>query len=407
MKATKKLFALFLAFTLLFLTACNNKPADSTIGTGNPQNPVTPNELELKDMIVCNVNKGSIDLPSRIVYQKNGQIYYYSKVDGQAYVYCFDPLCNHEGLNCLANPSDPQILGWSFENTLFINNRFYTQTPYGKIVSFSFDGTDKKIEYDAGYALEMANQIGWGSNPISCGPYIYFTQRADETGEPHTLRFHVETGKFEDLTAITENYIYPYFVYNGELYGTSNDYKTWIKSDLEVKSCKEIDEIPFSSKFFGSQFFITSYDENRNAIGIRIYDMKTGESEILTNETIGIDHPAYILYVDENYIYFYQKERIYIGDRLDKDEVIPYKKENDGSIYRINHDGSGLVCIYEEAEFEITGFEAAISGNQFLVKGHNIRVHDLQVETWDNGLLVGTIGADGKIDSLDPVEVVE
>ena len=111
--------------------------------------------------------------------------------------------------------------------------------------------------------------------------------------------------------------------------------------------------------------------------------------------------------MDENYIYFYQKERIYIGDRLYKDEVIPYKKENDGSIYRINHDGSGLVCIYEEAEFEITGFEAAISGNQFLVKGHNIRVHDLQVETWDNGLLVGTIGADGKIDELKPVEVIE
>ncbi len=48
-----------------------------------------------------------------------------------------------------------------------------------------------------------------------------------------------------------------------------------------------------------------------------------------------------------------------------------------------------------------------ITGNQFLVEGRNVRVRDNQVETWDKGVLVGTIGADGKIDELKPVEVVE
>jgi hypothetical protein len=76
-------------------------------------------------------------------------------------------------------------------------------------------------------------------------------------------------------------------------------------------------------------------------------------------------------------------------------------------LYRVNHDGTGLVCIYEEDEFEITGYEIVIIGDQILIKGQNIRVRDNQVEMWDKGLLVGTIGADGKIDSLDPVEVVE
>ena len=65
----KKLFALLLAFSCLFLTACNQKPADSTTGTGNPQNQVQPNELEVKDTIVYNLNEGFIDLPSRIIYQ--------------------------------------------------------------------------------------------------------------------------------------------------------------------------------------------------------------------------------------------------------------------------------------------------------------------------------------------------
>ena len=83
------------------------------------------------------------------------------------------------------------------------------------------------------------------------------------------------------------------------------------------------------------------------------------------------------------------------------------EKTNNGSIYRVNHDGTGLVCIYEEADFEITGRVAVITGNQFLVEGRNVRVRDNQVETWDKGVLVGTIGADGKIDELKPVEVVE
>ena len=102
----KKLLALLLALSCLFLTACNNNPADSTTGTGtdNSKNEGTVNELELKDTIVYNLNMGFIDIPSRIVYQA-GKVYYYSKADGKAYVYCFDPLCEHNDGYCLANPT--------------------------------------------------------------------------------------------------------------------------------------------------------------------------------------------------------------------------------------------------------------------------------------------------------------
>ncbi len=394
----KKLFALLLAFSCLFLSACNNNSANSTTGTGNPQNPTQPNETELKDTIIYNKTRNFIDLPSRIVYADGGMVYYYSKADGKAYVYCFDPLCEHDEDDCLAT------IGLDFGYTFFINDRFYYHTGFGQIISFSFDGTDKKIEYNTEYDISMN---AWG-HCMAFGPYIYIDLRsyASEDGIAHTLRFNVETGEMEDLTEKTGNYIYPSFFYNGVLYGYDQGVGL-LKSDLNLTSCEEIERIPTSIQYLGSRFFGTALDENNNEIGINIYDMKTGESEIITNETIGIENAPYILYVDENYIYFYQVEGIYIGDRLYKDEVRPYNKGNDGSIYRINHDGSGLVCIYEEAEFEITGLEAVISGNQFLIAGHNIRVHDLQVEAWDAGLLAGTIGADGKIDRLDPVEVVE
>ncbi len=410
----KKLFALLLALTMLFLTACNNNPDDSTLGTGtgtgstsNTQNQAQPSELELKDTIVFNLNNGFVDLPSRVVFEMSvdyGKIYtlYYNKADGNAYAYCFDPLCKHEEGTCLANPSE---FGWSFNYTLFINNRFYTQTPYGKIVSYAFDGTDMRIEYDAGYDPKMANQIGWTSNPVAFGPYIYINQRKDEKGNPNTLRFNTETGEMENLTEKTGNYIWPTFFYNGEIYGRNSN-MLWAKSDINVNYCEEIEAIPVSEHYVGSRFFGLAVDEDWNDIGIEIYDMKTGESQILTNEMLGIEHGAGIVGVDENYIYFYEREQIYLGEELYKDKLMKKYKGNDGSLYRVNHDGTGLVCIYEEDDFEITGYEIVISGNQFLIEGRNVRVRDNTQEIWDNGLLVGTIGADGKISELKPVEVV-
>ena len=129
----KKLFALLLALSCLFLTACNNNPADSTLGTGtgtgtgttNSPNQSQPNELELKDTIVSNITRDFIDLPSRVVYEQGGTTYYYSKADGKAYVYCFDPLCKHDNGYCLAAPQSEETLGFHF-GYLFLSTTVFT-----------------------------------------------------------------------------------------------------------------------------------------------------------------------------------------------------------------------------------------------------------------------------------------
>ena len=406
----KKLFALLLALTMLFLTACNNNPADSTLGTGtgtgtsNTQNQAQPNELELKDTIVSNITRDFIDLPSRVVYEQGGTTYYYSKADGKAYVYCFDPLCEHDNGYCLAAPQSEETLGFHFGYTFFINNRFYYHTGYGQIISFAFDGTDKKIEYDAEYDLSAIPGNPWGPC-MAVGPYIYIDLRSfgSEDGKAHTLRFNVETGEMVDLTEKTGNYISPVYFYNGMLYG----YKSgvgYLKSDLDLNYCEEIEQLYATNFSSGSRFFKIVCDQD-GIVKIRAYNMQTEMFEYW--EIPGLEKSSNIICLDDEYIYFYQKESIYLGDRWVKDELKPYSKTNNGSIYRINLDGTGLICIYEEDEFEITGQEAVIAGDKILIEGHNIRIRDNQVETWDSGVLVGTIGADGKIDCLDPVEVVE
>ena len=402
----KKLLALLLALSCLFLTACNNNPAVSTTGTGtgNPGNPTQPNELELKDTIVSNITRDFIDLPSRVIYETNGTVYYYSKADGKVYVYCFDPLCEHDNGYCLADPLSEETLGFNFEDLFFINNRFYYHTGVGQVISFAFDGTDKKIEYDAEYDLSAISGNPWGKC-TAIGPYIYIELRsyASEDGKAHTLRFNVETGEMVDLTEKTGNYIYPSFFYNGMLYGYGQGIER-VKTDLDLTYCEEIEQLYTANFFSGSRFLRIVCDQDGIA-KISAYNMQTEALE--TYEIPGLEKSSNILCVDDEYIYFYQKESIYLGDIWHKDELKPCYKTNDGSIYRVNLDGTGLVCIYEEEDFEITGQEAVIAGDKILVKGENIVVRDNKIERWDSGLLVGTIGADGKIDELKPVEVVE
>jgi hypothetical protein len=297
-----------------------------------------------------------------------------------------------------------ETLGFFFEYLFFINNRFYYHTGFGQIISFSFDGTDKKIEYDAEYDLSAIFGGPWG-NCTAIGPYIYIELRSfgSEDGKAHMLRFNVETGEMEDLTEKTGNYILPAYFYNGMLYG----YKSgagYLKSDLDLTSCEEIEQL-YTTKFFSGSRFLRIVRDQDGIAKISAYNVQTEALEAY--EIPGLEKSSNILCVDDEYIYFYQKESIYLGDRWYKDELKASFKTNNGSIYRVNLDGTGLVCIYEEDEFEITGQEAVITGDKILVEGRNVRVRDNQIETWDSGVLVGTIGADGKIDELKPVEVIE
>ena len=149
----KKLFTLFLALALLFLTACNtatppvstdangstisgNQTEGSNTGTGNGTNgteaPVGDNWLDAYrgKVVSASYLNDFIDIPSRIIFEASvegagsyggSMVYnfYYSKADGKAYIYCFDPLCNH--MECMAGPANNIYLAWSFYNTFFYN----------------------------------------------------------------------------------------------------------------------------------------------------------------------------------------------------------------------------------------------------------------------------------------------
>ncbi|MBR5187757.1 MAG: hypothetical protein IKW18_04720 [Clostridia bacterium] len=425
----KKILSLLLACMMLFLTACNQTPSDGT-GTGSQpsgsQNQEIFNEITLKDTIIKHGGQEMIDTPSRILFYANSAgsgseayTFYYSKADGKAYAYCFDPLCDHGGGKCLANPSNwtENIVEYQISQLFFINNRFYGVARHGQIYSFAFDGSDMKIEYgQSSYSLEEVNsmQFNWDPNFRSCGQYIYIRQRADENGNPHTLRYNTETKKMEDLTEQTGNYISPMFFYNGEIYGYDINH-LWAKTDMELKEITSIETLKVTA-FYGSKFFYTVFDstdyKTSKAIGLEVHDMKTGEKTLLSNEMLGIENPPNytIAAVDENYIYFYPYKKSKIGIHVDgKGREFDVYKYNEGKLYRVKHDGTECVCIYDNPNFAFgsSSDDAAIVGDKLLIWGNEYSFDENGYVKKDvQRLKVGTIGPDGTIDKFEDVELI-
>ena len=418
----KKLFSLLLACMLLFLTACNQTPPNET--TNNSQNQEKPEDSVLKDTIIKDYHYDFIDTSSRILFVNPispKYTCYYSKADGKAYVYCFDPLCDHSGEKCLANPH--QLNNWGanlpefkFRCTFFINNRFYTMTRHGQIYSFAFDGSDLQIEYGpTSYTIEELNtlQFTWDENPYAYGKYIYIRINADENGNPRTLRFNTETKEMEDLTEKTGNAIMMRFFYNEEIYGLDAKLRTWVKADLDLKKMEPIEEQPTTSQFYGSVFFDFAYEridsKTDKYLGIQSYDMKTGETKIITNEMLGLEeaNQCVVASVDETYIYFYQYKKVLLGERETHWGVQPISKYNEGKLYRVKHDGTECTLIYDNPNFEFNSREAVICGNQIILEGSEYSVEaDGYVVCTSSGMQIGTMGEDGKIEKFKPIELV-
>ena len=416
----KKLFSLFLTLALLFLTSCNmNPPVDigkTTLGTPNESENVKPWLETLQDQIIDISSNKLIDLPSRIVFQASQNFYYYySKVDGKAYVYCFDPLCNHTNYTCLANPGS-FLDGFSFTNTAFINDCFYCMTQYGKIYSFAFDGSDKKLEYDAGYNADMLVSKSIWQTMIAYGPYLYIASKEHES--PHTLRFNVETKEMEDLTEKTGNYIYPYFFYNGMVYGQGDNtvaVNAFYQADLDLQTVERIEDIP-SDQYAGSILIGNVYrdresiEDQPEKIGISFYDMKTGEQRIVTKEELGLDYYPNFVAATEEYFYFYKSELINLGTVIinhgGKDKEVKVQKMNDGKLYRMNKDGTNIVCVYDNPQYELNR-NVLIYDDKIVMQGQYIAIENGEKKVWGGAIQVATINPDGTIGEFVEVEVLQ
>jgi hypothetical protein len=124
------------------------------------------------------------------------------------------------------------------------------------------------------------------------------------------------------------------------------------------------------------------------------------------------DGIAFMLAMDEDYIYFCNSTQVLAGYKLHPrtgEKIAVYKY--DGKIYRAEHDGANAVCIYDNPNMDYDINRATVfDGNTIIIYGQRYRSFEGDVEglveVYGSGYYVGTIGEDGKIDELKLVEIV-
>ena len=194
--AMKKLICIIITIATLFLVSCG--------GT-------TPIEEPTETPAPGARYRGVVEGKSRILLFHGGTLWYYSKVDGESYNFCFDPLCRHSLKNdfCISR---------LFSNHLYMTegcvysekyDRFYF-TRGQNIYSTSFDASDLKLEYSFGEngkidrSLKSADLIEYNTN-LSClrihGDYLFFIRANDDTGTWQIVRYNIVTKKAEEMTA--------------------------------------------------------------------------------------------------------------------------------------------------------------------------------------------------------------
>ncbi|MBR6745508.1 MAG: hypothetical protein IKM00_09900, partial [Clostridia bacterium] len=192
--------------------------------------------------------------------------------------------------------------------------------------------------------------------------------------------------------------------YNGNIYGYDESF-SWCKCNLDLTDMEAIDEIPVPGHYSGSRMF------NVTSAGVEVYDMKTGEVTEISNSVFGVPEGAKISiqFVDANYIYYNHSQKELVGyyPHPKTGNMTAKYRWNDGKLYRANHDGTNVICIYDNSDFEFGAVDTIIFDDKIILGGQYVGVRNGIAENWGSGYYVGTIGSDGKIDELKLVEVLQ
>ena len=88
------------------------------------------------------------------------------------------------------------------------------------------------------------------------------------------------------------------------------------------------------------------------------------------------------------------------------------KSQNDvhnnygGKLYRVNHDGSDCICIYDNPAMYFYDNSIMIYEDTILIYASECGMKNGYAQIWAEGVYIGTINEDGTIDSLEWVEVI-
>ncbi len=308
----------------------------------------------------------AIETPSRVLLVQTGGLYYYSKVDGESYRFCFDPLCEHKGVGTrcvsalfgLANDMSASIV------YLESNSRFYFARGQ-KIYSTSFDASDLKLEYELGEEGDISiahysiNYIRW-MRPYK--NYVYFLYQNDLNGHEQIYRYNADSGKLEAMTSAEDEWVIGYEIADEYIIYKMVDSENLLRfciADMDFKDIKHVKNIinpsgiGVSMGLYDGKLF---YDKEND--GIYSYDPLTDtKTPIYQGEDFDIWNQLMAVREDGIYYVGYEVRSVpgtVYDASLDEwvDATTIYNK-----VYRMSFDGSiEIVLDLKEASISTLNF---------------------------------------------------
>ena len=331
MKRTLSLLFVLLMLTSAFLISCGKEPS------------VDP-PVETKQFYASETYHAAIEMPSRVLLLQMGGPWYYSKVDGESYVFCFDPLCQHTIYdNCLSRHF--RSTGSLATSAIYSEkeNRVYLARGQ-KLYSTSFDASDLRLECSLGEKGEIGDsfygpELQW----LRCvDNYIFFIYHNNETGHTQLMRYDTSKRKLEEMTSADE-WALGYEIADGYIYLkllTEDKLKVYMTADFNLENRKIVDDPIYpTSGGVSMGVYDGEYFYERAPEGLFKINPLTGEKSLVSDDPLLLGY-AQILAINNGYIYFISDEMKKIGDKYNEilgvteDILLPNYR-----LYRISLDG--------------------------------------------------------------------
>ena len=343
----KKVICLIIILASLFLVSCGEAPITPT-GTAGETSANTPIE-EPKHTIVPvthSLYHAAIEAPSRVLLAQGGGLWYYSKVDGESYRFCFNPLCQHTfAEKC---PSQFFWHAGATRNEITFSeseNRFYFLRGQN-VYSTSFDASDLKLVCslgsDGGPDQPAYNQRVFALTNISYyDGYVYFCYTNDMSGRNQIIRCLIKTGKVEQMTPDDE-WVIAYEIADGYIYFKTIDEDnvvTYYTTDMDFKERRivsdPIDPTPggLHMGIYDGKYFYKKYGDELYALNPR-----TDEKKLIAKDEEYIKG-AQIVCVYQGEVYFILHNPVVIGTHY----VEPYGEMSvsttQNNVWKVTTDG--------------------------------------------------------------------
>lgn len=329
------------------------------------------------------------ETPTRVLYVDSGILYYYNKLDGENYVFCFDPICRHNDFReCIAlkfQMSDSyQPIKYCAEN-----NRFYALRSE-QLYSFSFDGSDLQLEFSFGEhgGMDEIIYMPYGVRNLNIvGKYVFCLIPDADTGITCLMRYDVETESMEVAYQDTENNISDYLCVGNVVYMALTGTEPGLYcADLEFAVVEQVSKniIDFSNGVYWNDKIyylqtkmLINEDQSMKPISEKLicYSFETNAfADVLTID----DSTRYnLLSVTDEYIYFTKQEEQYFGYHVhqfgsDKDY------NNYSRIYRYDMSTEQMEVVLDDLSCETKQIyfvddRVLIMGNQCIISEGNAK----------------------------------